>query len=247
VHFHIVNETKQYAADPVSGEKLDAALLIRAAKALTIHMARDFAAHWENLPQFFSVGLLADAPKDAAIFHLVDTIPEAPDALAYHTVDAHGRPVLRLGVQTILANGGSLHTGPDSITAAMCHEVDETWVDGSCELYTYYDGTKKMAYEPDDPVQGSSYDIDGIAMSNFVTPRYFNTDDDKGPWDFLGTLKAPLTIASGGYAGFDDNTQIFGDKVSEFKRDQVLKYSRLAKRMKRVISSPPPPTLPNAG
>jgi hypothetical protein len=226
VHYAIVNETKKPAVDPNSGEKLDQTLLLRIADALYKHMATDFAGHWENLPQTFTVCDLASVPDKASILHLVDDIPEAPDALAYHTTDAKGRPVLRLGVQTILANGGTLHTGPNSVSSAMSHEVGEAWVDPSCSLVAYFDGKKNLCYEAYDPVQGDSYDIDGIAMSNFVTSRYFDIDDTQGPWDKLGTLKGPLTVAVNGYQAFDDGSQVFGDAVTEHKKEQVRKYGR---------------------
>ncbi len=226
MHFAICDETKTPAVDPNSGEKLDNALLVRIAEALAKHMATDFAGYWENIPQTFTVCALADAPNGARILHLVDFIPEAPDALAYHTIDSKGQPTLKLGVQTILQSGGTLHTGPDSISCAMCHEVDETWVDGPCVIVVYFNDKKNLCYEVDDPVQGDSYDIDGIAMSNFVTQAYFDAEDTTGPWDFLKKLSGPLTVAPGGYLAFDDGSQVFGALVTEHKKEQVRKYGR---------------------
>lgn len=228
MHFAIVNETKKPAVDPNSGEKLDNALLVRIAAALYKGMAQDFAGHWENLPQTFTVCDAGSVPDKATVFHLVDEIPEAPTALAYHTIDDRGRPVLRLGVQTILQNGGSLHTGSNSVSCAMDHEAKETWCDGPCTLVCYFDGKKNLYYEVCDPVQGNSYDVDGIALSNFVTQRYFDGEDKDGPWDFLGVLKGPLTCAIDGYQAFDDGSTVFGEKVTEHKKQQVLAYGRLA-------------------
>lgn len=228
MHFAIVNETVKPAVDPNSGERLED-VLPRIAIALYHHMAVDFAGHWENLPQSFTICALSDVPAKAIVFHLVDEIPEAPNALAYHTIDERGRPVMRLGVQTILASGGTIHTGANSISCAMAHEADETWCDGPCEIVVHFDGTKNLYYEVCDPVQGNFYNVDDIAMTNFVTQRYFDAQDKDGPYDFLGVLSAPLSCAPDGYQSFDDGSQVFGDKVSEHKKEQVQKYGRLAK------------------
>jgi hypothetical protein len=179
------------------------------------------------------------ALKDvAAIFHLVDDISEAPDALAYHTVEATSmRPVLRLGVRICMAGGGL-----PLLTSAMSHEAVETkcnpyvnrWVDMN-------DGVTEVCHEACDPVEGDSYEIEGITVSNFVGPRWFS--DGPGPYDFLGRVLAPFTMTPHGYmvlrTGGPAGTQkqVFGDHVPEKKRAAVTKHGRVVSAARIVAAS----------
>ena len=60
-------------------------------------------------------------------------------------------------------------------------------------------------YEVCNPVEGyyPSYLIDSVAVSNFITPGWFDSftggTASNGPWDYLGILTAPLQVALGGY------------------------------------------------
>lgn len=51
-----------------------------------------------------------------------------------------------------------------------------------------------------DPVEDDAlgYQIDGVQVSDFVTPQYF-VPTAPGPFDFMKRLTAPNTLASGGY------------------------------------------------
>ena len=60
-----------------------------------------------------------------------------------------------------------------------------------------------------DPVQENTYAIEAggmhVAVSNFVLPAYFNPAAP-GPYDHLGVLSKPFTLAKGGYAVWDRAT-----------------------------------------
>jgi hypothetical protein len=225
--FAIVNE----AADPTVAPALGAI-----AEALAIQSARDFPLFWESqgveVSVFPNIGAV---PADYSVFHIADAIPEAPDALAYHTV-VLGRPTLKLGWETIKANGGSLTTGGASLSSAMSHEICETIADPYCSWYGDWpaDPKKKVCLEVCDPVEGDSYEITttngtAISVSNFVGPRWFDTDAGApGPFDYMSKLAAPLTMSPGGYLAFDDGTQVYGDAVPQHARDRKAKYSRRA-------------------
>ena len=61
-----------------------------------------------------------------------------------------------------------------------------------------------------DAVQSETYEIDGVAVSNFVLPLYFTGADEKGGRnDFLANAHEGKTLRSfginpGGYVGFFD-------------------------------------------
>lgn len=65
-------------------------------------------------------------------------------------------------------------------------------------------------FEMCDAVQAETYEIDGIAVSNFVLPLYFTSETEVGSRnDFLGKRHAGVTLQSfgvnpGGYVGFYD-------------------------------------------
>lgn len=82
-----------------------------------------------------------------------------------------------------------------------------------------------------------------VPVSNFVLPAFFNRWAD-GPYDYLGVLKAPFSLAKGGYAILQRTTRsrerdarrfhvIFDDAVPDWQRRQKLEgwgrtYWRLA-------------------
>ena len=67
-----------------------------------------------------------------------------------------------------------------------------------------FNGARLMwAREVCDPVQANTYRIVAkglrVPVSNFVLPAFFNPWAD-GPYDHLGVLTEPFSIAKGGYA-----------------------------------------------
>ena len=43
-----------------------------------------------------------------------------------------------------------------------------------------------------DPVENWSYPLDGVQVSDFVLPDYFNSG--AGPWDEMGALTGPFAL-----------------------------------------------------
>jgi hypothetical protein len=66
--------------------------------------------------------------------------------------------------------------------------------------------TPLLALEIADPVQDTSFLIDGEPVSNFVFPAYFQTWREPTQLDFLNTLQY-RTIAPGGYQILRDSTR----------------------------------------
>ena len=160
-------------------------------------------------------------------FYLVDEIPEAPGALAYHTVE-NGVPTGRIGVRTTLQAG-------ESVESATSHEAVELQCDIYCESWSFSSRLGCLvATEACDPVQGDSYQInvDGtdVEVSDFVTPAYFVDDPAGGQIDYLKKLQQSFDIAKGGYqvqmkAGKVHNR--FGDEFPEaLKSAKALSHGR---------------------
>jgi hypothetical protein len=86
-------------------------------------------------------------------------------------------------------------------------------------------------YEMCDAVQAETYEIDGVAVSNFLLPLYFTVEAEaEGRNDFLGRLHAGQSLQSfglnpGGYIGFWDPTT--GQHETYAQRDDAKAAERL--------------------
>jgi hypothetical protein len=90
-----------------------------------------------------------------------------------------------------------------TISRVLSHEIIEMVVDPDVDRKVTIDGTTFLA-EACDPVHPDrmGYKIDGVLVSNFITPRYYGfpsqTTDPRH--DFLGLLTAPCPILPSGGA-----------------------------------------------
>src|SRR5262249_9518786 len=98
-------------------------------------------------------------------------------------------------VRTTLQNG-------DLVSVSASHELVEMLVDPAINLMTTGPNASTIyAYESADPVEELSFPVDGIEMSNFVYPAYFE-DFHKArsvKFDEMGKVNKPFQILPGGY------------------------------------------------
>lgn len=129
---------------------------------------------------------------DVRVATFVDSLPEAPDAAAYHTVDEAGRVLSRM----IASYGPS----------AFSHENCEEAVDPGCnKTVTRPDGAV-LDFEICDPVQADvrnrSVTVLGetreIEVSNFTLPSYWDPSG-QAPFDAFGLVTRPFEVRKGGY------------------------------------------------
>lgn len=138
-----------------------------------------------------------------------------PGLLAVH----YWNPILLAPAARVWVNRASgLVSGPYSVSEGASHEIVEALIDPRCDLWTDCPGRVgvDIALEVGDPVQ-DAYLIDGVAVTNYVTPAYFDTRladpataasflEQGGRFDRLGTLARAGTIGPEGYAVFRDAT-----------------------------------------
>ena len=120
---------------------------------------------------------------------------DQPGALSYHDLTPDGWPLAKIFVRTTLQNG-------DLVSVAASHELVEMLVDPAVNLMTMGPNSKVMyAYESADPVEDLSFKVNGIALSNFVYPSYFEAFRKPGStrFDHLGKVRKPFEILAGGY------------------------------------------------
>jgi hypothetical protein len=151
---------------------------------------------------------------------------DAPGALAYHDLTPDGFPESKVFVKTTLQN-------KELVSVSASHELVEMLVDPAINMLTSGPDPKIIyAYESADPVEALSFAVNGIHMSNFVHPAYF--EDFHKPssvqFDHMKKVKKPFQILSGGYQIIFKGgkwTQVFG---SETKKKRFAKEDRRGHR-----------------
>ena len=138
---------------------------------------------------------------------------DAAGALGYHDLTKDGQPVAKVFVKTTLADNQVV-----SVTA--CHELFEMVIDPIANLWAEGPGGTEYAYEMSDPVEEDTFLVDGVEMSNFVHPAWF--EPFKHPagtkFDHLGLLTKPFSMTKGGYMIVKKNgkvSNVFGSKAKE--------------------------------
>ena len=145
---------------------------------------------------------------------------DAPGALAYHDLTPDGLPLSKVFVKTTIDNG-------DLVSVSASHELVEMLVDPAINLMTTGPDLKATyAYESADPVEALSFNVNGIPMSDFIYPSYFEIfrKANSVPFDHLKKVSKPFQILSGGYQIVFKNgkwSQIFASekKKKQFKRE----------------------------
>jgi hypothetical protein len=155
-------------------------------------------------------------------FLYVDDADDADGTAGYHDLTIHGRPVSFVFVRTVLENGE-----PVSLTAS--HELFEMVIDPIANMWAEAGGGREFAYEMCDAVEEDTFLVDGLQMSNFVYPTWFEPfRHPRGTkFDHLGLLKSPFSMSKGGYVIVK-----YRGKVTERFRSKT-KARRFAKEQRR--------------
>jgi hypothetical protein len=165
---------------------------------------------------------------------------DEPGALAYHDLTPDGLPEAKVFVQTTLKNH-------DLVSVSASHELVEMLVDPAINLMSTGPDPKAVyAYESADPVEQLSYPVQGIAMTDFVYPSYFETFHKSGSvqFDRLKKVKKPFQILSGGYQIVFKGgkwTQIYGSaaKKKSFQREDRRGHRSEQRKQRRLVPANP--------
>jgi hypothetical protein len=116
-------------------------------------------------------------------------------AEGYHDLQKNNQPLSKIFVKATLASG-------DKISVTACHELAEMMVDPATNLWAKGRGGRFYAYEMCDAVEEEEFEIDGIAMSDFVYPAYFELfrKPKSVQFDYLNKVTRPFELLKGGYA-----------------------------------------------
>lgn len=175
----------------------------RVVAALSLQVARDFAPAWGVYAE------LIFTPKGGVIMEgawqliILDNSDQA-GALGYHDLTRQGMPIGKIFAKTDIDFGLAW-----SVTAS--HELLEMLIDPSINLTAFVEdekGPRLYAYEvadaPEDDQFG--YQIDGILVSNFVYPAWFEGfwKPDETKFDHRGLIHNPFELLPGGYISMYD-------------------------------------------
>lgn len=190
--------------------------LQKVVRAINRQISEDFEPYWsmaatlrlegrsESMPSKLS---LSDLRGDA-ILYLWNEL-DVDGALGFHDQNARGIPY-RIVFTSLSAQLGE----PWSVT--LSREALELVADPEANLLVRGPHPANPSrtvfhwYRMSNAVENESYNIDGVAVSNFVLPLYFTNNNEKGSRnDFLGTVTKGKTLPSfgvnpGGYIGFFD-------------------------------------------
>ena len=221
-----------------SGGRIPDMEVHRVLRAVNRQIADDFTPYWSLGATLRLEGSSPGRPRREhledmrgdAVLYLCDKL-DVDDALGYHDLNHRGVPYGFVFTEL------SERLGEDwSVT--LSHEAIELIGDPDVNLLVMGPHPRERGrtvfhwYELCDAVQAETYDVDGVAVSNFLLPLYFTGGDEIGGRnDFLGRVHAdgPLRsfgVAPGGYVGFfDPKTRDMGtvEADAEAARRQVEK------------------------
>lgn len=225
--------------------------------AVMRQLVRDVAPFYGLVPAMEFVPRGGAPLEFAALAYIIDE-PDIDGALGYHDEDEDGRPYIKVFVDPTLDHGGAVLTGADAVSVTLSHEVLELVGDSPANKWVDGPDGRDYAYELCDAVEGDVYDVDGVSVSNFVLPAFFDPRAEEGSrMDHLFKLTRPFTMTPGGYqivrtepgrvgqvfartgaqcavALTDSVHFLFGPDVPEWRRQgKVEKYRKLGRRLHR--------------
>lgn len=197
--------------------------LRRALAALQKQILRDFAPAWG-----LTARLEFGPPRKRAMRVVIRDVSDEAGDLGYHFHD--GYPVTYVFAKDDIEQYGEY-------TSTLSHELLEMIADPGVNLYA--DGFVRIAhggkrkamipYEVCDAVEENLYRIDGVHVSDFLLPEWFEPEHAgrSMTMDFLGVLRRPFELAPGGYTD-----AIVGRKYMTFwsKRRAARQRHRMAAR-----------------
>lgn len=201
-----------------------------ATRAIAHQVRYDFAPVWGVAQPLISYKAHVEDVEVGSILITIEDKADVDGALGYHDEQGHEVQYGRIFCDPIFDNGGTALAGELSMSAVLSHEVLEAIVDPRCQLFAANLTSGVLyCYETADPVEENSYDVtvsgQKVAVSDFVTPDWFD-DLASGPFDFLGVLKKPFSLAKGGYATISQAgalKQVFGEHYPGWKKDTPVK------------------------
>jgi len=165
--------------------------------AVATQLARDYAPFYGPSAALEFVPKGGKPNPDGVPFVIADH-SDVPDAAGYHDETDADLPRGFVFVSPTLDNGGTVLSGANSVSVTLSHEALEAEGDLSANIWADGPDGNDYAYELADAFEADSYEIDGVSVSNFALPSFFDPHAT-GRVDFMSLGKAPFVTRPGGY------------------------------------------------
>lgn len=166
--------------------------------ALQKQVTDDFRTYWDVGCTLSFLSRELSLPRGWWQIALLDN-PDQAGVLGYHELSGQGTPLGKVFAKLDISNGTSW-------TVTLSHELLEMLADPWTNWCAAGSDNKIYALEVADPVEADDlgYEIDGILVSDFVTPSWFEPSGlDRV--DFKQRISNPLELARGGYISILDS------------------------------------------
>jgi len=194
--------------------------LLQAAAAVQKQITRDFTSYWGLRATVNAFDDLGSVPSD---YHPVVVFGDAQELMGQVEFAIGGQAAAQLiddferdRLSGLHLNGFTrqpfaLVEASDTWSVALSHEILELLADpyGNRLVAAAHprnpEQRVKYLLEICDPCQTTWYPVNGVPVSDFYTPRYFDpVDVDRSRYSFTGALERPLQILDGGYLSWID-------------------------------------------
>jgi hypothetical protein len=186
------------------------AVVKAAMAALQTQVRHDFAPAWGVDAELTFIAKQAEAPPGSWRL-VVEDNSRQPGFISYHTLTEEGLPEVHVGVR-------DARQADWEWTMGASHELLEMLANPRLNLSIFVsaDGRKGRLYTREicDPVSSArlAYQIDGVTVSNFVYPAWFEFFRKPGSaqFDHRGHVNAPFDVAPDSYVNFCEVTKSSG-------------------------------------
>lgn len=153
---------------------------------------------------------------------------DQPGALGYHDRTPSGLPLIKCFPLLDKSDGSDWRVTPS-------HEILEELKDPELSCCAQAPDGKIWAYEVCDAVEQDTYRINGVPVSNWNTPAYFEPPSDLKDvrLDWMGLCKTPGEVRPGGYAQFWDGGQ-WQQVLSQARAPRSYRMGNIGRRMRRI-------------
>jgi hypothetical protein len=205
--------------------------------ALQTQVTRDFAPIWGIDADLIFVPKSENADPNTWWLILLDD-SDTDGALGYHELNPAGLPMAKVFAKTDLK-----YNMKWSVTTS--HELLEMLADPDINLTAFIQTGNESGYlyafEMCDPVEDDQYGymIDGVSVSNFILPSYFQESIPANKWDFCGYLKGGVpSMLSGGYLSkFAVGQKHETSGWTQITAEKIVEGSELKSRAARQLPS----------
>lgn len=209
--FVILDQTKQYKYED----------LVKISNALKVQLNRDFSPIYGGNYDCRVSKDGSDIVKGEIVAAIIATSPPnvPADAIAWHSEDGS------TGIPNIFVS--LLALGARPLSVSLSHEMLEEAGDPACNRWADNFNAKEFAFEICDATESDTYDIDGVPVSNFLYPSFFDANGS-APYSHIGAVtgtdpvSGPFQTARGGY---QDVRTVSNDAIESFNaRGQKVIY-----------------------